>query len=139
MFFVTPSLIGDCLRRVGAKRPVTMLVPLFALAALGCGKEALHKGKSAQEGREALLDQRAGVRRAAVTAMAALNVKEAIPDLIALLQDHDPHIRRCAAEALWGLGGSEAASAIPGLISLLEDEDADVRLNAVGALGQIAV
>src|SRR5215467_1633932 len=111
------------------------LVLLFALTVSGCGKEALYKGKPARYWRERLHDPQAQVRREAATAMGALKVTDAIPELIAMLKDDDGGVRSRAAEALWGIGGSEAQAAVTPLISLLEDEDAGIRLNAVGALG----
>ena len=107
-----------------------LVVPLT-----GCGKkEPLHQGKSAAQWRLILRDSEPDSRRDAVTAMGALKVKDAVPDLIAALKDPDEQVRARAAEALWSLGPA-AGDAVSALIPLLKDRNTGIRLNAAGALG----
>src|SRR5262245_53462906 len=109
----------------------------LAILLAGCGqKEALYQGKPASYWTKGLRDPDVKVRREAVTAMGALKVKDAVPDLIAALKDSDEGVRAKAAEALWALG-PEAREAVPALTLLLQDASAGVRLNAAGALGDI--
>ncbi len=116
-----------------------ILILVLSLLLLGCGKkEPLHKGKPASYWREALKNEDPKERREAVIAMGGLKVKDAIPELIALLKDQNTELRSCAAQAFWSLGDADAKEAVPALIILLQDKDTGVRLNATGALGQIA-
>ena len=116
-----------------------ILVLGLTLVIVGCGKkEPLHKGKPASYWREALQGQDPKERREAINALGGLKVKDAMPDLIALLKDPDTDIRSRAAQAFWSMGDADAKEAVPALIALLQDKDTGVRLNAAGALGQIA-
>ena len=60
--------------------------------------------------------------------------KEAIPALIALLENDNSYIRRNAVDSLGRIRGKEA---VPGLIAKLSDEDESVREACVSALGEI--
>jgi TIR domain/HEAT repeats len=60
----------------------------------------------------------------------------AVPALAEALKDHDPGIRRSAADALGGIGPA-AASAVPALAEALKDQHASVRQSAANALGGI--
>src|SRR6266436_172939 len=113
-----------------------ILVALAFMVA-GCSGAPLHKGKPASYWREALKGDNAELRREAITAMGALKVKDAVPDLIAALKDKDAKVRAKAAESLWSVGGADTAEAIPALLPLLNDKDISVRLSTAGALGQI--
>src|SRR5882724_6653151 len=113
-----------------------ILVALAVLVA-GCSGAPLHKGKPASYWREALTGDDAELRREAITAMGALKLKDAVPELIAALKDKDAKVRAKAAESLWSVGGADTTEAIPALVPLLKDKDANVRLNTAGALGQI--
>ena len=63
--------------------------------------------------------------------------KDAVPALIAALQDPDPIIRRGATSALKGIG-KDAKDAIQALVLVLKtDKDASVRSSAASALGRI--
>lgn len=64
----------------------------------------------------------------------ALGAEQALPPLLALLEDSDPKNRTQAAEALGRLGSNQA---IAGLVSVLIDMDPRVRLAAVRALGML--
>src|SRR5262249_19842223 len=122
------------------KRTATMRRLAFVallLAPAGCGtKEPLYKDKPAGYWRLGLKNTTAEERREAAGALAALKAKDAVPDLIASLQDKDDAVRAGAAEALWSVG-PEAREAVPALVPLLRDKSPAVRLNAAGALGDI--
>ncbi|MGL5062020.1 MAG: HEAT repeat domain-containing protein, partial [Microcoleus sp.] len=62
--------------------------------------------------------------------------KNAVPQLIPLLQDSDADVRSNAATAL-GRIGAEAKTTVPRLIPLLQDSHPLVRINAAFALGEI--
>src|SRR3954452_19899044 len=113
------------------------VLAFLPLLLAGCGSPPLYKGKPAAYWREALKGDDAKLRREAITAMGALKVKDAVPDLVAALQDRDAEVRAKAAESLWSVGGADTAEAVPALLPLLRDKDAGVRLSAAGALGQI--
>lgn len=57
-----------------------------------------------------------------------------IQELISLLRDSDPYIRRQAVRALGDMGDPQATASI---IPMLKDHDDSVRLEAVVALGKI--
>lgn len=59
---------------------------------------------------------------------------DAVPDLLALLEQDSAHIRHNAVHALGKIGSIEA---VPALVKMLNDTDRQVRLKAVYALGQI--
>src|SRR5258708_29688316 len=99
-----------------------ILVGLVLMVA-GCRGAPLHKGKPASYWREALKGDDAELRREAITAMGALQIKDAVPDLIAALKDKDAKVRASAAESLRSVGGAETTEAIPGLLPLLQDKE----------------
>ncbi len=74
------------------------------------------------------------VRAAAGRALGRLGVRDAIPDLIAALEDKSPEVRVVAAAALWRLPDPRATDP---LIRRLADADAAVREWSVQALGVI--
>ncbi len=74
------------------------------------------------------------VRAAAGRALGRLGVREAVPDLIAALEDKNPDVRVVAAAALWRLPDP---SAVDPLIRHLSDSEPAVREWAVQALGVI--
>ena len=61
---------------------------------------------------------------------------DAVPSLIAALDDRDPEVRSYACRAL-SVMGDRAAPAVPALIKRLSDEDENVRRSAARALGQV--
>jgi hypothetical protein len=71
------------------------------------------------------------VRAAAAAALVRIVGKEAYPELVLALQDHDSWVREDAAYLLGNLGDSRA---IPPLKQALSDEDEDVRQAAAEAL-----
>ena len=88
----------------------SVLVLILAALLAGCGKgEPQYKGKPAAYWIQALKGADAQNRREAITAVGALHIKTAVPDLIAVLNDGDDQIRAKAAEALWSLGIVAAA------------------------------
>lgn len=78
-----------------------------------------------------LRDTDKGVRGQAARALAGLG-EDAVPDLVALLRNHDWRIRYRAAEALGMTGSAHAAAA---LIQALTDEKDHVRYMAAKSLG----
>lgn len=74
------------------------------------------------------------VRAAAGRALGRLGVREAVPDLIAALEDKNPDVRVVAAAALWRLPDP---SAVEALTRHLSDSEPAVREWAVQALGVI--
>lgn len=74
------------------------------------------------------------VRAAAVTTLARLGDRSALPLIIAALRDPDSRVRSEAARTLGALGDSSATDA---LSSALGDQSADVRVEATFALGRI--
>ncbi len=82
----------------------------------------------------ALKDTDAGVRRAAVNALAELNSRRAVPALSAALKDGDPELRGAIATALGEIGDRDAVDA---LIGAVKDKSPDVRKRAITSLGEI--
>ena len=76
------------------------------------------------------------VRHITIPALGAISDAAAVPPLIELLEDEEPHFRGLAIEAL-GRMGEIAAPAVPALIERLEDGEGDVRIKAIEALGNI--
>ena len=74
------------------------------------------------------------VRAAAVTTLARLGDRSALPLILASLKDPDSRVRSEAARTLGALGDSKATDA---LSSALSDQSADVRVEATFALGRI--
>lgn len=62
-----------------------------------------------------------------------LDIKPALPALIAVLQDQDSNVRGWSAQAIGNIG-SEAAEAVPDLIALLSNSDEGSRNSACIAL-----
>src|SRR5581483_5555775 len=89
--------------------------------------------------REPAKGRRHGLLLGAVDALGYLGpiAKDAVPDLIRLIGDPDPEIRRSAIDAL-GLLGPPAAPATPMILAALKDPDHPVRKLAVISLGRIA-
>lgn len=74
------------------------------------------------------------VRAAAVTTLARLGDRSALPLILSALRDPDFRVRSEAARTLGALGDSSATDA---LSSALSDQSADVRVEATFALGRI--
>jgi HEAT repeat protein len=83
--------------------------------------------------RELLKDPEAGVRSAAISALAEMEAI-AVPTLLELLKDLDARVRFAAVDA-WLRVVKDPEQAIPRLIELLEDSDGDVRAHVASALG----
>lgn len=64
------------------------------------------------------------------------SAKEAVPKLVAALNDSDALVREHAAEALGDIG-TQASDSVPALVKVLHDPDSRVRRDAVRSLGQI--
>src|SRR5262249_47570326 len=79
-------------------------------------------------------EQNKVVRRFAAEALGKMG-REAVPSLVATLQDVRAFVRMYAAIAL-GQIGPEAEEAIPALIAALRDRDSSVRTRTVAALGK---
>src|SRR5262249_21934632 len=124
-------------RKILVPLAMAAVVSILAFFWFGRSREPLHKGKPASYWRTALKGEDPSLRREAITALGALKIKDAFPDLLAAVSDKDPQTRAKAAEALWSLGGADTKEAIPALLPLLKDKESSVRLSAVGALGQI--
>lgn len=114
----------------------------LVLLAVGCKKD-----EPTFEGRPRsywLKELRSGSSTATLRAAHAIghfapDAKEAIPDLIRLLEDGKPLVRWAAADAL-GKFGRHARDAVPALRKLASDDpEAAVRATAASALGQIGV
>jgi hypothetical protein len=67
---------------------------------------------------------------------ATLDIRPALPALVAAFGDSDPDVRAWAAQAVGGIGAN-AADAVPGLTELLKNDDEGSRNSACIALGQI--
>ena len=114
---------------------------IFGLVLLpaGCKKEPTFQDKPKSYW---LRELKSGSSTAAVRAANAIGhfapeAKEAIPDLIRLLDDGKPLVRWAAADAL-GKFGREARDAVPALMKLAADDpEAAVRSAAGSALAQI--
>jgi len=84
--------------------------------------------------RRAADDKSAGVRRAALTALARIDGEQAVPMVAAQVRDPDLATRLAATEAL---GLSKRAEAVPLLLIAAQDKEAPVRAMAVAALAGI--
>jgi hypothetical protein len=71
------------------------------------------------------------IRTECIKALAALNMKEALPVIEQALTEKTVSVRLAAVRALYRLAGSEGARS---LVSMLSDEDADVRRRTVTCL-----
>lgn len=74
------------------------------------------------------------VRAAAVTTLARLGDRSAVPMIIFALRDSDSRVRSEAARTLGALGDPRATDALTGALS---DQSADVRIEVTFALGRI--
>src|SRR5258708_22705968 len=83
----------------------------------------------------ALKDTDAGVRRAAVNALAELNSRRAVPALSARPKDGDPELRGAIAAALGEIGDRDAVDA---LIAAVKDKSPDMRKRAITSLAHIS-
>jgi HEAT repeat protein len=64
--------------------------------------------------------------------------KEAIPEMLELLQDEEASVRRSTCSAVGTMGGAYAAQTVGPLLEILKkDEEAEVRAAAASALGEI--
>lgn len=79
-------------------------------------------------------DPAATTRAAAATALGRLCDSNAVPALVAALQDRIVSVRQ---EAAWALGHIGAAAAVPALTNALGESNADVRFAAAFALAEI--
>ena len=113
-------------------RPVLCVV---AVLAVGCSRsDALYQGHPVGHWREATKSDDVHERIEAVAALGELKHRDALPELIAALQDANDSVRAKAAAALWGFGAA-ARDAAPGLTTALKDKHVDVRMNAAGGVG----
>jgi HEAT repeat protein len=108
------------------------------VAVPGCTPEPVFQGRPIHVWRQELRhwDPTARCRAAAVFAVVRPPVQEAIPDLIACLEDSEHSVRAEAAVALGHMGPS-ARAAVPALTKLLKDPVAHVRDAAADALKKI--
>ena len=67
---------------------------------------------------------------------ATLDIRPALPELVAAFGDSDPDVRAWAAQAVGGLGAN-AADAVPALIELLKNDNEGSRNSACIALAEI--
>jgi HEAT repeat protein len=67
---------------------------------------------------------------------ATLDIRPALPGLVAAFKDSDPDVRAWAAQAVGGIGAN-AADAVPALTELLKNENEGSRNSACIALGKI--
>src|SRR5262245_47937040 len=116
-----------------------LIVSLIVFAA-GCEREPTFQGKPRSYWLQELKSPSSTTSMRAANAVGhfAPEAKEAIPDLIQLLDAREPLVRWAAAEAL-GKFGTDARDAVPALRKLAaEDPEAAVRETAGSALAQIA-
>jgi HEAT repeat protein len=78
------------------------------------------------------------IRKACLDALGKIgpDAAEAVPTLVAALNDPEDNVRQSAAEAL-GMIGPNAAPAVPALVAALNDPEDNVRQSAASALGKI--
>lgn len=81
----------------------------------------------------ALGDQHAAVRQCAALGLRLHPTDQAIPSLLALLEDPDPLAASLAADALADLG----TAAVPGLLTIVQEGSHRARLEGVRALARI--
>lgn len=84
--------------------------------------------------RQALQNQAAPIREAAVNALEQIGREEVVPLLALALRDQDPWIRQSAAQALGGIGGEQVLGP---LTSALRDSHPKVRQSVVRALAKV--
>lgn len=116
-----------------------MLTVSCLILCSGCDRGPQVKGKSLEYWQTQMRSESLEHRRAGIMGLAAggAEAKEAVPDLINLLEDKEPSV---VSSAAWALGkvGKDAVSAVPELIKLLGSKDAETRRAAAAALGAIA-
>src|SRR5262249_32793887 len=78
-----------------------------------------------------LADPDAGVRRAAITALAATNDERVVDSVLPLMRDQNPEVRQSAATALGRLGQSQVTCV---LAAALKDPSSNVRTSVAAAL-----
>ncbi|MFA6002428.1 MAG: HEAT repeat domain-containing protein, partial [Elusimicrobiota bacterium] len=113
----------------------TASVRVAALEILGEVGPAAASGVSEVE--RLLRDPAAAVRKAAVSALAAVSGARAQAKLIRALHDQDAGIRAVAANALGKIGASGNAAVVSELLLALKDDDAGVRYYAMDALCEL--
>lgn len=117
------------------------LAPLFfilvAVAPLHAQKDDPKKKKIDEpEGLKALQHPEAAVRYRACQTLADLGplAKFAVPELKETLKDKSPVVRVKAAEALWKIDKTPAATLLPVLLQVMKDKDAGARASAPGVI-----
>ena len=117
-----------------------LLCALLGVGVLGCKQEEAGAGPKAVDVAAQVtgLKGNADAKSAALTELAAggPNAAGAVNDIIPLLKDEDPVVRRLAAYAL-GQIGPKAKAALPNLTPLLEDSDRTVITSAMNAIRSI--
>lgn len=119
--------------------PVLALAVAASLLCTGCGEEGNPQPKKIDVSAQvAALKGNADAKGNALAELAAggPNSVAAAPQVIPLLKDEDPVIRRLAAYAL-GQMGPDAKAALPDLKALLQDNDRNVVTAAMNALRAI--
>ncbi len=137
--------LASCRCAISPVIPVTRVARLLAvvvascLLSSGCGDEANPAPKKVDVAAHvAGLKGNADAKSAALAELAAggPNSAAATPDIIPLLKDEDPVVRRLAAYAL-GQVGPAAKAVLPDIKNLLADNDRNVVTAAVNALRAI--
>jgi HEAT repeat protein len=125
------GLIGDHVAAealfvaVRDSEPAVREAGLHALAAFGISVERVSSDLSSSNWQ---------VRAAAVTTLARLGDRGAVPPIVSALKDSDSRVRSEAARAL---GTFNDQSATDALIGALRDQSADVRVEATFSLGRL--
>jgi HEAT repeat protein len=121
----------NCEVQICAAPIVIALCLAFICLNMGCGP-------SVNQYQEALLGSEPAKREQALLGLQKLGPsgRGALPDLMQLAEDKDPHTRRLALDAI-GSMGREAWKANEVLTHSLHDEDVAVRRAAVVALGNL--
>jgi HEAT repeat protein len=125
------GLIGDHVAAealfiaVRDSEPAVREAGLHALAAFGISVERVSSDLSSSNWQ---------VRAAAVTTLARLGDRGAVPPIVSALKDSDSRVRSEAARAL---GTFNDQSATDALIGALHDQSADVRVEATFSLGRL--
>jgi HEAT repeat protein len=111
---------------------------LLALVLAGCGKGEDAPKKVDVSAQVAGLKGNGEAKSAALSELAAggPNSAAAVDDIIPLLKDEDPVIRRLAAYAL-GQIGPKAKAALPGLTAMMQDSDRNAITAAINAIRAI--
>lgn len=82
-----------------------------------------------------LRDESPHVRSESATALADLNARDALPQLLVAVEDEHPHVRQMALNALGEIGDERA---LPRVERALSDERPELRYQAIIALSRIA-